>query len=164
MRKLLASDHPTGMHNHLFLVKFIALQYRKLEPLSYIDHIYLDANTCTSNINPKKTNLNTATISAPTAGFQKPPPAKSDDGRLLRGRTRSERNSSFFLPTSSPRMAGSAWTASEDQESSFVLRNLQAMSKSLIEEEAEEEGSLLIQLLADKTPILLLHLCLSPVL
>lgn len=70
MRKLLASDHPTGMHNHLFLVKFIALQHRKLEPLSYIDHIYLDANTCTSNINPKKTNLNTATISAPTAGFQ----------------------------------------------------------------------------------------------
>ena len=60
-------------------------------------------------------------------------------------------------------MAGSAWTASEDQESSFVLRNLQAMSKSLIEEEAEEEGSLLIQLLADKTPTLL-HLCLSPVL
>ena len=94
----------------------------------------------------------------------KPPSAKSDDGRLLRGRTRSERNSSFFLPTSSPRMAGSAWTASEDQESSFVLRNLQAMSKSLIEEEAEEEGSLLIQLLADKTPTLLLHLCLSPVL
>ena len=61
-------------------------------------------------------------------------------------------------------MAGSAWTASEDQESSFVLRNLQAMSKSLIEEEAEEEGSLLIQLLADKTPTLLFHLCLSPVL
>ena len=60
-------------------------------------------------------------------------------------------------------MAGSAWTASEDQESSFILlRNVQAMSKSLIEEEAEEEGSLLIQLLADKTPILLLHLCLSP--
>ena len=54
VRKLLASDHPTGMHNHLFLVKFIALQHRKLEPLSYIDHIYLDANTCTSNIDPKK--------------------------------------------------------------------------------------------------------------
>ena len=56
MRKLLASDHPTGMHNHLFLVKFIALQHRKLEPLSYIDHIYLDANTRTSNIDPKKKN------------------------------------------------------------------------------------------------------------
>ena len=30
------------------------------------------------------------------------------------------------------------------------------MTKALIEEELEEEGSLLIQLLADKTPILLL--------
>ena len=163
MRKLLASDHPTGMHNHLFLVKFIALQHRKLEPLSYIDHIYLDANTVLQILTPKnkfKHCHNHCTY----CRLPKPPPAKSDDGRLLRGRTRSERNSSFFLPTSSPRMAGSAWTASEDQESSFVLRNLQAMSKSLIEEEAEEEGSLLIQLLADKTPILLLHLCLSPVL
>ena len=32
------------------------------------------------------------------------------------------------------------------------------MTKALIEEELEEEGSLLIQLLADKTPILLLLL------
>ena len=57
VRKRLASDHPTGMHNHLFLVKFIALQHRKLEPLSYIDHIYLDANTRTSNIDPKKKQI-----------------------------------------------------------------------------------------------------------
>ena len=38
------------------------------------------------------------------------------------------------------------------------------MTKALIEEELEEEGSLLIQLLADKTPILLLLLHNVPIL
>ena len=135
------------MHNHLFLVKFIALQHRKLEPLSYIDHIYLDANTLTSNIDPKKNKFKHCHNQSTYCRLPKPPPAKSDDGRLLRGRTRSERNSSFFLPTSSPRMAGSAWTASEDQESSFVLRNLQAMSKSLIEEDRKKKEAFLFNFL-----------------
>ena len=92
----------------------------------------------------------------------------------------------MFLPAGfSPRMADSPWTGSDDgQESPFpfvLLHHLilaqgtpvrltchhqwmhkfaiitVTVTKALIEEELEEEGSLLIQLLADKTPTLLLN-------
>ena len=78
-------------------------------------------------------------------------------------------------------MADSPWMAGQDlmAESlpfTFVLHQLilvqyhqqfaiiVTVTKALIEEELEEEGSLLIQLLADKTPILLLLLHNVPIL